>query len=47
MLELFQFVFDDFWRFLQFCVILMIIALWKPIDVTILNGQIQHKDDEE
>lgn len=47
MVQVLEFIFEDFWRFLQFCIILMIIALWKPIDITILTGSWREKDSED
>ena len=39
MLAVLEYVLSDFWRFLQCVVFLMIVALWKPIDITILTGE--------
>ena len=47
MLEVLQFVFEDFWRFLGVCVLLMIAALWKPIDVTVLHGYNRKEKEDD
>lgn len=47
MLAVLEFIFGDFWRFLGCCVFLMIIALWKPVDVTVMNGYWQKEGDDE
>ena len=47
MLEVLQFIFGDFWRFLGVCVFLMIFALWKPVEVNILNGFVKGEDEDE
>ena len=44
MLAVLEFVFEDFWRFLGCCVFLMIIALWKPVEVNIITGMIDGED---
>ena len=46
MLAVLQFIFDDFWRFLGVGVFLMIFALWKPVEVNILNGFMEDNDDD-
>lgn len=47
MLEVLQFIFGDFWRFLGVCVFLMIFALWKPVEVNILNGFVKGEDEDD
>ena len=47
MLEVLEFIFADFWRFLGCAVFLMIFALWKPVDVTVMHGYWKEKDDED
>ena len=47
MREVLEFVFSDVWHFLGFCVFMTIIAYWKPIDITILNGRFKEKDNED
>lgn len=47
MLEVLQYIFGDFWRFLGVCVFLMIFALWKPVEVNILNGFVEMEDEDE
>ena len=37
MLEVLQYVCSDFWRFLQCCIFLLIIAYWKPIEITVMK----------
>ena len=39
MLAVLEFIFEDFWRFLGVCIFLMIFALWKPIDICIVNEE--------
>lgn len=46
MLAVLEFIFADFWRFLGVCIFLMIIALWKPIEINVLNGHWKERDDE-
>ena len=46
MLAVLQFIFSDFWRFLGVAVFLMIIAMWKPVEINVLNGRWKEKDDE-
>ena len=47
MIEVLRFVFEDFWRFLQCCILLMIFALWKPIEINILHGYIKGSDKKD
>lgn len=47
MLEVLQFIFGDFWKFLGVCVFLMIFALWKQVEVNILNGFVKGEDEDE
>lgn len=46
MLEVLQFIFEDFWRLLGICVMLMIIGLWKPVEIKVIHytGRV---DDEK
>lgn len=37
MLAVLEYVCSDFWRFLQCCIFLMILALWKPVEINILH----------
>ena len=46
MLEVVQYIFGDFWRFLQCAILLMIIAMWHPINITINAGR-AGRDDRE
>lgn len=46
-LEVLQFILSDFWRFLGVCVFLMIFALWKPVEINVLNGYWKERDDED
>ena len=46
MLAVLEFIFSDFWHFLGICVFMMIVALWKPIDLTVFNGYWRDKNDE-
>ena len=47
MLAVLQFIFGDFWRFLGCCVFLMIFALWKPVEVNIVNRFVEGGSDDE
>ena len=48
MLAVLEYIFGDFWRFLQFATLLMIIALWHPIEVNVMNGYWKEdKKDED
>lgn len=47
MLEVLQFIFGDFWKLLGVCVFLMIFALWKPVEVNILNGFVKGEDEDD
>ena len=46
MKALLEYVLSDFWRFLQCCVFLMIIAFWKPIEINIVHDNRSMIDDE-
>jgi hypothetical protein len=46
MLEFFEWLFDDFWRFLQFVIIVIIMVQWKPLEVNVLNGHWKEHDNE-
>lgn len=47
MVEALKFIFEDFWHFLGCAVFLMIFALWKPVEVNIINGILDRGDDDE
>ena len=47
MLEVVQYIFSDFWRFMQCAVLLMIIAMWHPISIVIKTGQTLDRNEEE
>ena len=47
MLEVLQFIFGDFWRFLGVCVFLMIFAQWNLVEVNILNGFAEREDKDD
>lgn len=46
MVKALEFVFSDAWHFLGTLVILFILMMWKPIDITIINGRLEKKSDE-
>lgn len=46
MLAVLRFIFEDFWRFLGVCVFLGIFALWKPVEVNIINGLIEKEEQD-
>lgn len=43
MLEILTYLFSDFWRFLMACIMLIIMTQFKPVDVTILNGEFKER----
>lgn len=47
MVKALEFIFSDFWHFLGMCRLLMIVALWKPIEVNVMNGYWKEHDDDE
>lgn len=47
MVKALEFIFEDFWRFLGTCCLLMIVALWKPIEINIIHGDILEDDKHE
>lgn len=46
MRQVLEFVFSDAWHFLGCCVFLMIIGLWKPIEVNVMNGYFKEDKDD-
>ena len=46
MLAALEYIFGDFWRFLGVCVFLMIFALWKPVEVNVMNGYWKEDDKD-
>lgn len=47
MLEILEYLFSDFWRFLMTCVVLIILTQFKPVDVTILNGEFRDRSKKD
>ena len=47
MVEVLEYICSDFWVFLRVCILMMIIALWKPIEVNVLNGYWKDGDKED
>lgn len=47
MYKVLEYVLSDFWRFLATCVFLMIVALWKPVEINVLNGYWKKPEDDE
>lgn len=47
MLAVLEFIFEDAWHFLGCIVFMMIVALWKPIEVNVLNGYWKEDKDNE
>ena len=47
MLKVLEFIFEDFWHFLGCAVFLMIFALWKPVDINVINGYWKKEDDKD
>ena len=44
--SVFEWLFDDFWRFLMFVVILIIAVQWRPVNVDVLTGYWKEKNNE-
>lgn len=42
-----EFIFADAWHFLGAVVLLIICTMWKPIDITIMNGRFDEKKTDE
>lgn len=42
----FEWLFDDFWRFLMFVIILIIAVQWRPVNVDVLTGYWKEKNNE-
>ena len=47
MVAVLEFIFNDFWHFLGVCCFLIIFALWKPVEVNILNGFMDREDEDD
>lgn len=47
MLEVLKYVCSDFWVFLRVCILLMIVALWHPIEVNVMNGYWKEGKEDE
>ena len=47
MVALLEYICSDFWVFLRVCILLMIVALWKPIEVNVINGYWKKEDDKD
>ena len=47
MKEVLQFVFSEPWHYIGTAILLAIFACWKPVDITVLNGRIEQKDDDK
>lgn len=45
MLELLQFIFEDFWRFLMTCVLLVILVQWTPVEIVRIK-EVKNNEDE-
>lgn len=45
MLELVQYLFNDFWRFLMALVLLVIFVQWRPVNVVIVRRMQSDEDD--
>lgn len=46
MREVLEFVLGDFWHFLGVCILMGIVALWKPVEINVLNGYWKGKKDD-
>ena len=47
MREVLEYIFADPWHFVGVLVMLVIITMWHPVEVNILNGRIEQKNDDE
>lgn len=47
MVKALEFVFSDVWHFIGICVFLMILALWKPVEINVLNGYLRDRRDDD
>ena len=47
MREVLEFAFEDAWHFIGCCVFMMLVALWKPVEINILNGFVNGEDEDE
>lgn len=47
MVKALEFIFSDFWRFIGCAALLMIVALWKPIEINIIHGDITEEKSNE
>lgn len=43
MIEVLQFIFADMWRYLGVAFLLAIFAMWKPVEINILNDKKENK----
>ena len=42
----FEWLFEDFWRFLEFAILLIIAVQWKPLEVNVLR-MVKNNDADE
>ena len=47
MREVLEFAFEDAWHFIGCCVFMALVALWKPVEINILNGFVNGEDEDE
>ena len=47
MVKVLEYICSDFWVFLRVVILMMIVALWKPIEVNVFNGYWKEKDNED
>ena len=47
MLEVLMFIFEDFWRFLGVCVLMMIAVLWKPLEINLVHEHVTEEGKKD
>lgn len=47
MLEVLKFIYSDAWHYLGTVVFLMILALWKPVEINVLNGYLRDRRNDD
>ena len=47
MREVLEFAFEDAWHFIGCCVFMMLVALWKPVEINIVHGILEDDDDAD
>lgn len=47
MKEVLEFIFADFWHFIGTLCFMVLFALWKPVEINVLNGFVKREDKDE